>query len=192
METTVEFVRNHNPAFDPVAAMIAKGPTPKWLILGLEHFSLAVAGGDFTKEDHKKFVEVLEQMEQACDTLIQWLPIYEHMGCGVQCPEEVWIARHVLPLIKADLPHTSRKIGRRPNTGQGVCAAVIVEAWKLCRGKAAPRSEALYEACQAYWSACGRAERGETDDRTNWRRNVKQAIGADNGWIRQAFLAVRD
>jgi hypothetical protein len=192
METTVELLRNPSPAFADVARLIAKGRVPKWLILGLEHFSLGIAGDDFTKEDHKNFVEVLEQMERACDTLIQWLPIYKHMGFGVQCPEEVWVALHVLPLIKADLPNTGRKIGRRPDTGQGVCAAVIVEAWKLCRGKAGPRSEGLYEACQVYWAACGRAEHGETDDRTNWRRNVKQAIGADNGWIRQAFQALQN
>jgi hypothetical protein len=190
METTVELLRNPNPAFGPVAAMITKGPEPEWLILGLEHFSLGIAGGDFTKEDHQKFVEVLERMEQACDTLIQWLPVYKHMGFGVQCPEEVWIALQVLPLIKADLPHTGRKIGRRPDTGQGVCAAVIVEAWKLCRGKVAPRSEALYAACQAYWRACGGA--GDTDDQTNWRWNVEQAIADDNGWIRQAFQSMRD
>jgi hypothetical protein len=186
METMVQFLRNPNPAFVTVAAMVAKGPAPGWLILGLEHFSFGIAADDFTKEDHKKLVEVLEQMERACDTLIHGLPIYRHIGFGVQCPDEVSIALEVLPMIKADLPNTGRKIGRRPDTGQGVCAAVIVEAWKLCRDKTGPRSQGLYEACQAYWSACGRA------DLTNWRSNVKQAIGTDNGWIRQAFQAVRD
>lgn len=182
--TDVVLLRNPNPAFAEVGALIAKGPAPGWLILGLEHFSRGVAGGDFTKEDHKKFVEVFEEMERACDTLIQWLPLYEHIGFGIQCPDEVWVALRVLPLIKADLPRITRKIGRRPDTGQGICAAVVVEAWKFF-GEAEPPSEALFEACQAYWAACGR---GQTD---NWPRNVEQAIADDNHWITQAFLSVQ-
>jgi hypothetical protein len=153
---------------------------------GLEHFSVGIAGGDFTKDDHNKIVEVFEEMERACDTLIQWLPLYEHIGFGIQCPEEVWIAREVLPLIKAGLPHTTRIIGRRPDTGQGICAAVVVEAWKFFNQP--DGSEVLYEACQAYWAACGRTE----PNQTNWPRNVEQAIADDNSWIRQAFLAVQN
>ncbi len=186
--TDVVLLRNPNPAFASVAALIAKGSAPQWLIRGLEHFSVGIAGGDFTKDDHKKFVEVFEEMERACDTLIQWLPLYEHIGFGIQCPDDVRIALQVLPLIKEDLPRTTRRIGRRPDTGQGICAAVVVEAWKFFR-QAEPPSEALYEACDAYWTACGRVERAETD---NWRRNVEQAIADDNDWIRQALRAVQN
>jgi hypothetical protein len=185
--TDVVLLRNPNPAFAPVAVLIAKGPAPGWLILGLEHFSLGIAGGDFTKADRKKFVEVFEEMELACDILIQGLPLYEHIGFGIQCPDEVRIALDFLPLVKAGLPHTTRLIERRPDTREGICAAVVVEAWKFF-GKADPPSEALYKACQAYWAACGRAELG----RTNWPRDVEQAIADDNGWIRQAFLAVQN
>jgi hypothetical protein len=186
--TDVVILRNPNPAFAAVGALIAKGPAPGWLIVGLEHFSLGIAKGDFTKEDQKRFVDVFKEMERACDTLIQWLPLYEHIGFGIQCPDEVRIALDVLPLIKAELPHTTRIIGRRPDTRQGICAAVVVEAWKFFR-QAEPQSEALYEACHAYWTACGKAEPGETD---NWRRNVEQAIADDNDWIRQALRAVQN
>jgi hypothetical protein len=182
--TDVVLLRNPNPAFAAVGALIARGPVPAWLILGLEHFSFGIAGGDFTKDDQKKFVEVFEEMERACDTLIQGLPLYKHIGFGIQCPDEVWVALDVLPLIKAGLPHTTRIIERRPDTTQGICAAVVVEAWKFF-GEAEPPTEALYEACQAYWTACGR---GQT---TNWPRNVKQAIADDNGWITQTFRAVQ-
>jgi hypothetical protein len=184
--TDVVLLRNPNPAFAAVGALIAKGPVPAWLVLGLEHFSRGIAGGDFTKDDHKKFVEVFEEMERACDTLIQWLPLYEHIGFGIQCPDEVRIARDVLPLIKADLPHTMSIIERRPATRQGICAAVVVEARKFF-GEAESSGEALCEACQAYWAACGRAE----PERTNWPRDVELAIADDNGWIRQTLLAVQ-
>ncbi len=184
--TDVVILRNPNPAFAAVGALIAKGRVPAWLILGLEHFSRGIAGDDFTKEDQKKFVEVFEEMERACDTLIQWLPLYEHIGFGIQCPDEVRIALDILAVIKADLPHTASIIGKRPATGQGICAAVVVEAWKFF-GEAEPSSEALCEACQAYWAACGRTE----PDQTNWPRDVEQAIANDNGWIRQTLLAVQ-
>jgi hypothetical protein len=182
--TDVVILRNPNPAFAAVGALIAKGPAPGWLIVGLEHFSLGIARGDFTKEDQKRFVEVFEEMERACDTLIQWLPLYEHIGFGIQCPDEVRIALDVLPLIKTELPHTSRIIRRRPDTRQGICAAVVVEAWKFFGQP--DGSEAIYEACQAYWDACGR---GEVN---NWPQDVEQAAKDDNGWIRQAFLAVQN
>ena len=183
--TDVVMLRNPNPAFVAVSALIARGPIPGWLILGLEHFSIGIAGGDFTKEDRKRFVEVFAEMELACNILIHGLPLFEHIGFGIQCPGEVRIALEVLPLIKAELPHTASIIGRRPDTRQGICAAVIVEAWKFF-GEAGPPSEALYKACQAYWAACGR---GETD---NWPRDVEQAMADDNGWIRQAFQAVQN
>jgi hypothetical protein len=183
--TDVFLLRNPNPAFAAAGALIAKGPAPRWLILGLEHFSLGIARRDFTKDDQKRFVEVFEEMERACDTLIRFLPLYEHIGFGVQCPEEVRVALDVLPFIRAGLPHITRIIGRRPDTGQGICAAVVVEAWKLFR-KVKPRNDALYEACQAYWTACGRGEAN------NWPRDVEQVKADDNGWIKQAFLAVQN
>jgi len=182
--TDVVLLRNPKPAFAAVGALIARGPVPSWLMLGLEHFSFGIGAGDFTKDDRKKFVDVLEEMERACHTLIQGLPLYKHIGFGIQCPEEVRIALDILPLIKADLPHTNRIIQRRPDTRQGICAAVVVEAWKFF-GEAEPPSDALYEACQAYWTACGRGQM------TNWPQIVEQAIADDNGWITETFRAVQ-
>jgi hypothetical protein len=101
--------------------------------------------------------EVFEEMECACHTLIRGLPLYMHIGFGVQCPEEVQVALQVLPLIEADLPEITRIIESRPDTSEGICAAVVVEAWKFF-GEAEPPSDALYEACRAYWTACGRGQ----------------------------------
>jgi hypothetical protein len=61
---------------------------------------------------------------------------------------------------------------------------VVVEAWKFF-GEAEPPSDALYEACQAYWTACGRGQM------TNWPQIVEQAIADDNGWITETFRAVQ-
>lgn len=183
----IVILRNRNPAFDAVGALIAQGPAPAWLVLGLEHFSFGIGGGDFTKEDQKKFAEVLEEMERACDTLIQSLPLLEHIGFGVQCPEEVRVALEILPVIKAGLPHTTRIIATRPATTQGICAAVVVEACKFF-DEPKPSGETLCAVCQAYWVACGRGEL----DRTDWPRDVKQAIADRNSWITHAFLAMHD
>ena len=70
-----------------------------------------------------------------------------------------------------------------------ICAEVIVEAWKLIHGKAEPRSEKVYEACEEYWQACG----GPASDLNNWRRHVEKASAKNaNPWIREVLIQRRD
>jgi hypothetical protein len=59
-------------------------------------------------------------------------------------------------------------------------------------GRAGARTDQLYLACREYWAACGCAERGETDDLTNWRRNVEKIVAEDNFLVRSVLTAVQN
>lgn len=128
-------------------------------------------------------------MHDAADLLIKWLPLFEHMPMA-RCPDHVAIALDVLPRIKRDLARAMQKRrgggGPRPNIQRQTCAAVVVEAWKLIHGKAEPRSDRLYQACNEYWQACGGEDRGDIDA---WRRDAERAVGPGQEWIRKVLTA---
>src|SRR5262249_59300128 len=99
---------------------------------------------------------------------------------------------YALPRLKADLDRLRKKsVGRPPDTQREICAAVVVEAWKLTRGKAEPHSLHLRKACSDYWLACGGKHVGE-DDPDNCRRPIERALAVDHSWISQILLAVQN
>jgi hypothetical protein len=99
-----------------------------------------------------------------------------------------------LPRIKRDLDRLNKQgLGRPPNVRREVCAAVVVEAWRLLRGKAEPRSGETEQACKDYWQACDGGEiEDRENDRENWRRDIKRALTTDHQWIRKILLAVQN
>jgi hypothetical protein len=200
MKTRVEL--EYNPVFVDVGRRIAKGEPPLWLLIGLNHFSgqrkqkKVVRGGigiDLTDEDHRFFETQISRMRDAADTLMKWLPIWKHAGYGIQCPKEVAVVLDALPRIKKDLDGLDRKqMGRRPKVQREICAAVVVEAWKIIHGRAEPRSLKLQEACKEYWLACGGQPISEENDPENWRRPVEQALATDHLWVREILEAVQN
>jgi len=175
-----------------VARRIANGETPDWLLVGLERFSGLVGSGRRTDKEEKWLLSRLEQMHDAADLLIKNLPFYACLPAGLKMPDDVIVALDVLPRIKADLARAQkrRRGGRRPNVPRRVCAAVVVEAWKLIHGKVEPRGIALAEACNEYWQACGGEYRGE--DIENWRRDIENAVSDPQLWIQKVLEAVRN
>ena len=192
MKTEILLQRNPNPKFSDVARIIAKGDPPKWLVLGLTQFSGGI-GVDTSNEDRQRFETLIKRMHEAADTLIKWLPIWGQLPYGIQYPEDVAVVLDALPRIKKDLDRLDRKqIGRRPDHQREICAAVIVEAWKIIRGRAKPRSLQLQQACSDYWQACGGKQIGGWDDPENWRRPVERALATDHEWISLVLLAVQN
>jgi hypothetical protein len=156
-----------------VARLIAD-PPPEWMIVGLEHFSDGLAP---TNVDREHFFRVIDQMRDATDTLLRWLPLFEHLPYGLSCPKEVEVALAVLPSIRASLERVQRKPGKPPNVPQELCAGVISEAWRRHYGQVNPRSDRLYEACQAYWEACGGVPLGpDASLEDYWRGYVKKGV----------------
>jgi hypothetical protein len=192
MKTRVSLQRTPNSKFDGVASSIAKGDPPDWLVLGLQHFSGGI-GVDVSKKDRRSIDTILKQMQGAVHTLTTWLPAWVQLGYGYQCPEHVALMLYALPRIKEDLDVAAKKqTGRRPDVQREVCAAVVIEAWKIIHGRAEPRSLQLEQACKEYWLACGGKPRGKEDDPENWRRPVKQALVTDHIWVRQVLSAVQN
>jgi hypothetical protein len=141
-----------------VAYRIANGDPPKWLIPALEYFREWIFVVENPDKEIKKRVEF---MQEAADTLLKNLPMFLALPFGWQAPKEVQIVLAALPLIKKDLDRLSsyRQRGRKPDVDRELCAAVIVEAWKLVNGKAQPRSEGFLEACNLYWGVYRRTAR---------------------------------
>jgi hypothetical protein len=160
---------------------------------GLAHFQ-GIVGSKVTSDEAHDYLRIIEQMHDAAGKLITFLPMYLAMPTAVRSDkrvhvmqEQVRIALKVLPAIKDDLARVMnqppRKGGPRPSVPRQLCAAVIVEAWALIRGKAQPRSNRLYRACNEYWRACGQQYRSE-----GWRDDVKDAIDEPHQWVRDILI----
>jgi hypothetical protein len=192
MKTKILLQRNPNASFADVARKIAKGDPPKSLVLGLTQFS----NGNWTvtSDENRRFDTMIQRMDDAAGVLLRGLPMWEHLPFGLQCPDDVAVVLDTLPRIKKDLNRVAKQkqIGRRPNAQREICAAVIVEAWKIIHGRPKLRSDQLLEACSDYWRACGAKQIGGWDNPENWRRTVKRALRTNHSWIGQILLAVQN
>jgi hypothetical protein len=122
-----------------VASIIAKGEPPEWLIQGLEHFTV----GPDQPGARQRTQKVIEHMRKATDTLMRWLPLYVCVQPGFRPPKAVADVFPLLPALKRELDRAAPikpKTGRPPDINREICAGVVLEAWKLIRGKAEPRS----------------------------------------------------
>jgi hypothetical protein len=192
MKVRVSLRQSPNSKFAGVARIIAKGDPPKWLVLGLEHFSGGI-GVDIPKKDRRIVDNQIKRMQDAVHVLMTWLPAWGNLGYGLRCPEHVALMLYALPRVRKDLDRLAKKpIGHRPDTQREVCAAVVIEAWKLLHGRAKPRSDEFLGACQDYWRACGGKPRGGIDDLENCRRDVERALATDHSWVNQVLVAVQN
>jgi hypothetical protein len=104
-----------DPKFSTVAAIIAKSDQPpEWLAIGLQHFSLSIAE-EVTPEERKRFEAIIANMRDRIDYLIKWLPIYNNLPAGLQCPRDVAVALDVLPRISADLASVMVNLSKHSN-----------------------------------------------------------------------------
>ena len=169
------------PSFIEAARLIGGDPPPEWLVIGLEHFSVDT-------EKDGGFDGIVQQTKDAADTLLKYLPAFQHLPFGLPCPPDVAVVLDSLERLKPDLDRlrgtTGRPNHRPPDVRRQMCADVVVEAWKLVHGEAKPYSEKLYDACTAYWRACGGREIGEANNPRVWERNVLAAVAGLDGFGR--------
>jgi hypothetical protein len=127
-------------AFNAPARLIID-PPPEWLPVALERFSSDIASGRQPGSD-----DFLEQMRDACETLMQWLPAYLCMPFELrtQETETARLLLGLLPTMKDNLDKlTQPRRGPKLDVPHLICAAVVVKAWELIHGAASPRSEKL-------------------------------------------------
>src|SRR6516164_3230175 len=97
---TVQLLRNPSPLFAEVAQSIANGEPPEWLVSGLEHFSAFIGSDDTVPADAK---DIFQQMHDAADVLLKYLPIFQHLPLGLPCHDEVQVVLGALPGLKEKL-----------------------------------------------------------------------------------------
>ena len=171
--------------FEAAAWTIADSP-PEWLTRALAYFGPGITSMRDPFDIGERFV----RMRDACDTLMKGLPAYLHMPFDLQTEETeaAKLVLQLLPTIKENLDQfTKSRSGRKPIVSRIICAAVIVEAWKLLHGKVERRSNKVYEACEVYWQACG----GPASDIENWRRLVEKVSANSEEWIVKRLAAFR-
>ena len=175
--------------FAEVAQIIAKGPPPEWLVSTLEMWSRAPANTkELTADVYRQYKLRLRRMQDAVDTLIELFPLFNREVDGLisaQAPVEPWFEEE-LPALRDWLAEIGRHDkGRRPHFGRELCADIVVHYWKRVHGKAEPRSDKCYLACEQYWRACG----GEpSTDILNWRRMVEDASTRDELFLTHNML----
>jgi hypothetical protein len=175
------------PNIHSVARDIAKGERPGWLVLGLEQFSDFVGGRPTTP----RFP--VAHVHDAAATLIKFLPVYLHLPAGGKLTghshADVVTTLKVLQTIKAELGRLIRRQRGRPkNVRYEVCAAVVVEAWKLIHESVNPESPDVLTACNDYWFAYCGEYRG--NDILNWVRDTRLVAAKPHDWIKQALTTL--
>jgi hypothetical protein len=176
------------PDFATVASIIAKGPPPDWLVSTLELWAKAVTNIEITPATYRLYKRRLRQMQEAVDTLIELFPLFNRNFedlVSAQAPVEPWFEED-LPQLRDWLAEIGRNDkGRRPHFGRELCADIVVHFWKRVHGKAEPRSDKCYLACEQYWRVCG----GEpSTDILNWRRMVEDASTRDELFLTHNML----
>src|SRR5262249_29798842 len=135
--------------------------------------------------------KIIARMHDAADYLTKFLPLFNHLPFSMRS-RDVAVALVVLPRIKKGLAHAmppKRAGGQHPSAERKLCAAVVVEAWRIARGKPEPESPKLWSACNEYWRACDHAYRGSDVD--TWRKDCREAVADNHEWIRQILSAFK-
>jgi hypothetical protein len=180
---------SHTASFAAVAEIIAKGPPPEWLVQVLEGWAIAPAHVKVTPDVYRQYKRRLRQMQDAVDTLIELFPLFNREVddlISAQVPVSATFIEFDLPSLRAWLAAIGdNDKGRRPHHGRELVADFICHFWKRIHGKAEPRSDRCYLACEEYWLACGGEPSGDIH---NWRRMVEDAATRDELFLTHNML----
>src|SRR5262245_25195459 len=100
--------------FTSVARIIVNGEAPDWLLIGLEQFAGFVGTERRTVEDDKDLHRILDQMRDAADVLIKYIPILAFTPAGEGVASDVELALPLLAKIRATIPGRTKRAGGPP------------------------------------------------------------------------------
>jgi hypothetical protein len=123
-----------SPSFADVARTIVNGEPPKWLAVGLEYFSEGIrTAAEWKPGEREQYENRLREMANATDNLLKYLPAFFELPFGIQPPKDVTTTLAALPGVRQELRGLlwRQQGGRKPSIAREICAAVIVEAWRL-------------------------------------------------------------
>jgi hypothetical protein len=151
-----------NAAFVAVAKIVAKEP-PEWMVRDLVRYRRLVGyHRKFTKDDETEDREIIK----AAQYLETWLRL-DLIVAATLVPDE--FAELPIPdcveAVLNELPELieylqsrllpPREGGPTPDRRLRLCALVCADLWRRQHGEVQPYSPILWEACEAYWRACG-------------------------------------
>jgi hypothetical protein len=187
--------------FGKTAKLLAKGQSlPDWLIPALAHYSPLVGARRSTSDDDRDDQALLKTMLEAARNLERGLPIHvvaaETSGLTIpDCVEATHMQlTELIEYLESQL-RPPRKGGPIPDSRPRICAAVCAEAWRrLYGGKVQPWSEVqpwsreVWQACEAYWQACGNPEKVDHRSRyEDWQPYLQWVKDADDESFRDDF-----
>jgi hypothetical protein len=107
-----------------VARLIAD-PVPPGLLDYLEYFRDFVGAA---RPDPRR--DKFGQLLYSIDDLMEWLPFFQHLPLGLECPDDVAVALKVLPRVRRLLEPLAVPPGRKrlPNVFKQTAAEIIVTA----------------------------------------------------------------
>jgi hypothetical protein len=157
--------------FEEVATRLNKGAVaPDWVIERLRQKAELV--GYHTKLDGDDSIERL--LFESALHLENWLSMYSRIEkrFGIEMPDCIdQVSTGLADLIPflAEQIKLPSKGGPIPDARRHLCAAACSGIWEELHGHE-PYSEKLWEACEAYWQACGHPETSTVSRLRNWER----------------------
>jgi hypothetical protein len=142
------------PTIEEVAALLCPASPPDWVIARLNQNAPLVGYHTGVVSD-----DVERLLFESALRLRDWLPMYvraaEMIGEDYPlCIDTITTELEELIPFLAEGIHQP-KDGRPSDARLQLCAAVCLGIWREVRGVEQPYSEKLWEACEAYWVACG-------------------------------------
>jgi hypothetical protein len=146
------------PTFDDVAKLIAKGgDAPDWVAARLRETAPLIIG-DKGEDDN-----IIERRLFECALQLQeLLPLYPRVAklAGEDyppCIDDIDTPLEELIQFLATEVEQPRR-GPKRDSRRHLCAAVCLGIWRELHGAPQPHSPKLWDACEAYWLACGHPE----------------------------------
>ena len=171
-----------NPALAAVAAIIAKGRPHEWMVPELVRRSPLVGyRRNYIKDDDTDDKSAIVAARNLEEQLRIHVLAAELIAPGdydqLPLPDCIETVLRDLPEVIEYLESQllpSRKGGPTPDRRRRLCAFVCADLWRRQHGEVQPRSHRLWEACEAYWQACGHPGTSAYSA-TIWMRTARQS-----------------
>ena len=143
------------PTFPGVAMALCEGAAPPDVIARLREYAALVA--DTTEHQSDAIDRLLLKSAMHLQRLLRLYTIRTYEMIGEEYPDCIdtldRALDELLPILAEGVERPKR--GPKRDLDRHLCAAVCMDIWREHHGEPQPHSPKLWEACEAYWVACG-------------------------------------
>jgi hypothetical protein len=163
------------PSLASVAAIIAKGSSPEWLLEELARFAPLIGWPRNPPDDLSPAMAAIDCLE---NELVMYATAAERFDLELpDCIDAASTALVGLREFFEEQRRPARKGGPTPDGRRKLCAGVCASAWRRLHDKVEPYSQKLQAACEEYWQACGQSETSTMGRLKNWQPFLVEAAG---------------